>query len=240
MTLRGFIAAIMKAKIIRGSQLSVVQKLFSQSGAIVVVVEETAKGWLKPDGSKGHRNCRIAEYFPQEKIDEIRFRQFFTSRLNNLQDNSWKKLQAVFGEIKQSTDPDCIVDVKTNNPEVFLRSLTNQFLDIFRLPLLESLSDDTLEVVPPTAPIADNNNDDSVPQLKRGGAELHVDEKFKICGYCVNWNAANKNRRTTFMETDVGKCKEHSEDRLFTDGKACNDYSPSTFRIVSQKHSHPL
>jgi hypothetical protein len=131
MTLRDYIGAIVSTKIFIGGQEQLLVDLFKNAGAIIDVERDTAKSWRKPEKSNGHRNCsRIRKYFPKDTINEVGFIQFIRSRANT----SWPKLQKAFHPLSEK---DCIVNLHTNDPEIFYWSILNQFQKILRLPLLE-------------------------------------------------------------------------------------------------------
>lgn len=129
MTLRDYIRAIASTKIFIGGQDQFLIDLFKNAGARIDVDRNTAKSWLKPEDSKGYRNCRIRDYFPEDMVDEPGFIKFISSRANT----SWPKLQKAFHSISK----DCIVNLNTDDPEIFYWSILNQFQKIHRLPLSE-------------------------------------------------------------------------------------------------------
>lgn len=129
MTFRDYIGVIAGTKIFIGGQEQFVIDLFKNAGAIIAVEGDTAKSWLKPEDSKGYRNCRIRNYFPKDTVDETGFINFLSNRANT----SWPKLQKEFHSISN----DCIVNLDTDDSEIFYWSLLNQFQKIHRLPLSE-------------------------------------------------------------------------------------------------------
>lgn len=131
MTFHDYIRTITGTKIFKGSQANVIIELFEKAGAAFDVNEDTAKGWFKPKGSKGHRRgSRIRKYFPKETINEANFIEFIRSQANI----SWPKLQKAFHPLSEA---DCIVNLHTNDPELFYWSILNQFKKILKFPLTE-------------------------------------------------------------------------------------------------------
>ena len=124
------------------NQPDIIAILFKESGAIISVDTDTAKSWLKSDDKKGHRNCRVKDYFPKEKLNEAGFIKAIESRVNT----SWKQLQESFRLINDNG----IIDIDTDNHEIFYWSLLNQFQKILRLPLSD-------QKLPDSKPAVDNN-----------------------------------------------------------------------------------
>lgn len=229
MTFRAYINAI--HSITKLSQSKIVMNLFKEADAKNDVPMETAKSWLKPDG-KGHRNCRIHDYFPDDRLNETRFIKFFQSRVNT----SWKELQESFRPIND----DGIIDVDTDKPDVFYWSLLNQFQKIHKLPLSEpDKSNDTdIESHYPENII---NTDTSSDVLKETSiTEIAIPQEYRLCLYCENWKGnaqdAYRNANGTF-----GRCTKYGKDILSTAGTSCIEFNPEYKRITKGtllKNSH--
>lgn len=135
MILCDYIGAI-KNVITTHSQTKLVIDLFKSAGAVKDVEESTARSWLSPCGSKRYRKCKITKYFPKHELKGNYFIEFLRTRINT----SWRELQKAFHSIKD----DCIVDLETNNEELFYWSLLNQFEKIHGLPLSKNPTADAL------------------------------------------------------------------------------------------------
>jgi len=121
------------------NQYQFVRDFFKNTGATNAtnIPDSTIKSWLSPHNSKRYRKCRIRYYFPDnEKLNGNGFMEFLSKRINT----SWKELQEAF----RSINNDGIVDLETNNQEVFYWSLLNQFQKIHELPLSENPTADAL------------------------------------------------------------------------------------------------
>ncbi len=125
MTLRDYIIAIEKTQLFISGREQIVVELFKAAGVRGIISKNTVKGWLT-----GYRTCRIKDYFPENTVDEAGFIEFISSRVNT----SWPKLQKEFHSLSEE---DCIVNLHTNDREIFYRSILNQFQKIHKLPLSE-------------------------------------------------------------------------------------------------------
>lgn len=159
MTFRDYIGCI--AKFIIGSQANIITDLFKEAGAIKPVEEDTAKSWLRRERS--NRQCRIRDYFLNDKLDEKYFIKFLKDRVNT----SWEKLQETF----RSINDDKIVDIYTVNQGDFYWSLLNQFQKIHGLPLSEK----------PTSSIGDD-----YPNLQDSFSHKEMIRIFKEIAECYH------------------------------------------------------
>lgn len=125
MTLRDYIIAIENTQLFIGGREQIVIELFKAAGVLGKISKNTVKGWLT-----GYRTCRIKDYFPENTVAEAGFIEFIRSRANT----SWPKLQKEFHPLSEE---DCIVNLHTNDPEIFYWSILNQFQKIHKLPLSE-------------------------------------------------------------------------------------------------------
>lgn len=130
MTLRDYIEAIASTQLFNGGQAQIVIALFKNAGAVLTVEEDTAKSWLRANDNKNRRIGRIKNYFPEDIVNENGFIEFIRSRT----EHSWAQLQKAFHSISEA---DSLVNLATDDPEIFYWSLLNQFQKIHRLPLSE-------------------------------------------------------------------------------------------------------
>lgn len=164
MTFRDYIVAI--AEFVNGAQYNIVMMLFKEAGAIKPVEEDTAKSWLRRD--RINQQCRIRDYFPNDKLEEKYFIKFLKDRVNT----SWKELQKLF----HSINDDNIVDVDTSNQDEFYWSLLNQFQKIHGLPLSES------QTVPISA-TSNNNFHDNTPHKEMVRIFKEAAEYYSITSF---------------------------------------------------------
>lgn len=123
MTFRDYIITI--TKFYTKSQIDMVFQIFAAAGCSQDIPTDTAKSWIS--SGKKERHCTIKDYFPNGKIDESNLIYFFKSSIKT----DWKKLQDAF----RSIGNDNIVNMSTNEEDVFFWSLLNQFQKIHNLPL---------------------------------------------------------------------------------------------------------
>lgn len=134
--------------------------LLTKSGA-EIFSSEAAISWLEPAKSKRHRNCQIKRYYNKDHpFNETGFIEYLKSQIRT----SWKKVQEAFNIIN---DDDKIVDVNTNNEDLFYWSLLNQFQRIHKLPLS------------PIPPKFQNNNDSSLDNTKNSKKHLSTFETYE-------------------------------------------------------------
>ena len=140
MTFRDYVFTIIGTNFFHKGQVRFIKSFFDAAGTVLDPNEPTIKTWLR---KKNPQVCTIEDYFPKGAIDEKGFTAFFSSKMGA----SWTKLQDAFRLIKKNDD---LVDVDTNNPDVFYWSLLNQFQRIHKLDLSEmpdslGVQDDALE-----------------------------------------------------------------------------------------------
>jgi len=220
MTLRSYINAI--NRIIKISQSKIVMELFKEAGASAYVLKETAKSWLKPDG-KGHRNCRIHDYFPEDKLDETHFIKYLQIRVNT----SWKALQEIF----RSINDDGIIDVNTDNPDVFYWSLLNQFQKIYNLPLSEPDKSNDMDTKHHYQESIISTDTSPVVLNTTGITEIAIPQECKLCLYCENWKGNTHDSCQNATGT-FGRCIKYSKDMLSTAGTDCIEFIPEYNRIA--------
>lgn len=107
------------------SQIEMISQLFEAAGCSQDIPPDTAYSWIST-GTK-ERHCRIKDYLPNGKINESNLIYFFKRSIKT----DWDKLQDAF----RSIDNDNIVDLSTDNKDIFFWSLLNQFQKIHNLPL---------------------------------------------------------------------------------------------------------
>lgn len=227
MTFRFYINAI--NNIIKTSPPQIVKALFKEAGFNEVIPMETVKSWLKQ--GNGHRNCRIHDYFPEDKLDETHFIKYLQKRVNT----SWKELQEIFRPINN----DGIIDVDTDNEDVFYWSLMNQFQKIHNLPLSEPDKSNDADIeshyrenIISTDTSPDVLNDTCI-------TEIAIPQEYKLCFYCENWKG-NAQDACQNVNGTFGRCTMYSKDMLSTK-TGCIEFSPEYKRITKNtllKNSH--
>lgn len=218
MTFRDYILSL--KKYYNGAPEELIKDLFYAADAHEDVKLETAENWIKPKGSKKLRKCRIKYYFPTENLDEIGFIAFLESQVNA----SWKELQETFRPIND----DGIVDVCTDKPNIFYRSLLNQFRKIHNLPFSEPHTDMLIDDKPTSSEV-DSQNISS-------GAQLAIPQDCKICLFCENWKG---NAREALKGTSgaYGRCIHLGKDMLSKELK-CERFIEKWGLITKYIYSH--
>ena len=86
MELSEFVSVIHGTGKFIGNPVVILKDIFQNAGSVIpkdAISDNTVKCWLKPLGHPGHRNCKIREYFPHDKVNEDGFVRYFSKRLTS-------------------------------------------------------------------------------------------------------------------------------------------------------------
>lgn len=128
MTFGEYVETLFKSGLFGKNKAKVGVTLFYAADSSKLPSDAAVKTWMK-----GHRNCDIGRYFSDRSIKEDIFIERLQRKTKDLA--LWKNIQEEFRKLKQknSTDDNFLVDVETNDCNVFFWSLSKQFQNIFGL-----------------------------------------------------------------------------------------------------------
>lgn len=220
MTWKTFIDVIRSSLITNDVPFKIVINLFNAGKCRKEFSESTANSWYY-----GTRNCNANRYFPDGNVDYNGLFNFFRKR----PDAKVRKLQQ---EFYTKIDADSPIDVDTPDMDVFCWSLTNQVLDLlgFQRVDIPSGSNSTENDLVVSSPEMVGVGNEAVGQSQTpatdddSGAQLHIEDKYKCCRFCVNWNGT--------MQSKFAICSGYQEPRKSTEGKECLYFEPNRSRIT--------
>lgn len=220
----------------------IIVRLFKAAGSMKEFSEDTAQSWID-----NKRNCKTSKYFPNGKLnnesDAIKF-------FKNHPKDKLKELQQLFGK----AGCDSPIDLKTNDMDIFCKSLVNQFLDFLGLERMDienstdsssssasvfdiPISCDHQEEVPQntiTESDSKSNVNTEADMFPREdfdiSAQISIPEKYYVCLYCKKWKGNIHDAREC-KDGVYGKCLLFQQEVLSSNRKICNKFNPAYERI---------
>jgi len=121
------------------AKVEIVRELFTASGAVGELHDDTVKQWLRRGKSRGFRDV-----FPNG-VKKSGFDDYIKMWIND----SWKQLQNEFHIATKNDRIDC----STESESEFLLSLFKQFIAILKVSMPEDMDEDTSSINKPTSEI---------------------------------------------------------------------------------------
>lgn len=75
--------------------------------------------------------------------------------------------------------------------------------------------------------IADPTDADIPPNTVGMGAQLHIEDKYKCCRFCISWGGT--------MKSTFAICAGYQEPRQADEGKECTYYEPNEAQITAER-----
>lgn len=132
MTFHEYVLPLRKTRLLGKSQLSIGQELFRKAGAYDEITESAVNSWLY-----SQRTCDALKHFPEGTINKRQLFLYFKDHTG--EPGSWKKIQQAFLSQKPD-DPlpeNYLIDLETDDRDIFIRSLADQFSWVIGLPQTE-------------------------------------------------------------------------------------------------------